>query len=354
MRRLPPRRLAPLAVPLVAALALSACSSVGESPAATVNGQDISADAVRSELRTIRGNRAYRDALERSYQMTLTGQSKGTFDSSFTAQVLSLRIYYALVEQSFDKLGIKVDASAVKKAKAGIKGQVDSLGAGVWKKLPQKYRDQLGYQEALIEIASDQAGNGKIGRRYFNAHKKDFETICVSHILINTANRSDADAKKIAEDIKAQLDGGADFATLAKEKSEDPASKDKGGDLDCGAPGRFVPAFDKATLTQPVGKVGPPVKTRFGYHLILVRSRSAGVFSDVVGGQNLQTFGQKAFEDYLLTLICGRKSDISVNPRYGKWDRKPCKGGAGLAQVKAPAKPTASSPSKTTTSTTGP
>src|SRR4051794_15872178 len=108
MRRLPFRRLAPLAILLMAALALSACNSVGESPAATVNGHDISADTVRSELRTIRENRAYRDALERSYQMTLAGESKGTFDSSFTAQVLSLRIYYALVEQSFDKLRINV------------------------------------------------------------------------------------------------------------------------------------------------------------------------------------------------------------------------------------------------------
>src|SRR5437867_7119703 len=205
MRRLPARRLAPLAALLVASLALTACNSVGESPAATVSGHDISADSVRSELRTIRENRAYRDALERSYQMTLAGESKGAFDSSFTAQLLSLRVYYALVEQSFQKLDIKVTKSDETRARQTIKQQVDTLGKTVWKNLPQRYRTQLGHQEALIEVASNEAGEGKIGRNYFNAHKEDFEKICVSHILINTANHSDADAKRIAEEIKAEL-----------------------------------------------------------------------------------------------------------------------------------------------------
>src|SRR4051794_7329816 len=198
MRRLPARRLAPLAVLLVASLVLAACNSVGESPAATVNGHDISADSVRSELRTIRENRAYRDALERSYQMTLAGESKGTFDTSFTAQVLSLRVYYALVEQSFDKLHIKVTKSDETRARQTIKQQVDTLGKNVWKNLPQQYRDQLGHQEALIEVASNEAGAGKIGRNYFNAHKADFQRICVSQILVSAANHTDADAKRIA------------------------------------------------------------------------------------------------------------------------------------------------------------
>ena len=344
MRCLPTRRLAPLVTLLVASLALSACSSVGESPAATVNGHDISADSVRSELRIIRDNRAYRNALEQSYQMTLAGTSKGTFDSSFTAQVLSLRIYYALVEQSFEKLHLTVKKSDETRAKQTIKQQVDTLGKTVWTSLPQKYRDQLGYQEALIEVASNEAGEGKIGRNYFNSHKEQFQTICVSHILVSSANHSDADARRIAKDIKAELDAGADFATVAKEKSEDTGSKPNGGDLDCDVPGRFVAAFDKATLTLPVGKVSDPVKTQFGYHLILVRSRTPAVFSKVAGG-----LGQKAFEDYLLTLVCGKKSDVHVNPSFGTWDRGPCKGGSGLAQVAPPAKPKAA----TTTTTAG-
>ena len=342
MRRLPLRRLAPLAVLVVAALVLTSCNSVGESPAATVSGHEISADSIRSELRIIRENRAYRDALERSYQMTLAGESKGTFGSSFTAQLLSLRIYYSLVEQSFEKLDIKVTKSDETRARQTIKEQVDTLGKKVWTSLPQRYRTQLGHQEALIEVASNEAGEGKIGRNYFNTHKDSFQKICVSQIVVSAANHSDADAKRIAEEIKAELDGGADFATVAKEKSEDP-SKDDGGDLGCDAPGRFVPAVDKVTRTLPVGKVSDPVKTQFGYHLMLVRSRTAAVFSEVAGG-----LGQRAFEDYLLTLVCGKKSDVHVNPRYGTWDRTPCKGGAGLAQVTPPAKPKSSGPTTTT------
>jgi hypothetical protein len=342
MRRLTVRRLAPL---LLLSVGLAACSSMGETPAATVNDHEISADSVRSELRTIRSNRAYRAALERSYQMTLAGSSKGTFDASFTAQVLSLRIYYELVEQSFGDLKVKVTKADEKRARATIKEQVDTLGKTVWTRLPAKYRQQLGHQEALIERASDEAGDGVIGRRYFNANKSDFLQICVSHILISNAEREDDEAEQIAEDVKAELDGGADFATVAKAKSDDPGSKETGGDLDCGAPGRFVSEFDKATKTQPVGEVGDPVKTRFGYHVILVRSRKAGRFDQVK-----DELGQKAFEDYLLKLICGKKSDVHVNPSYGKWDRSPCKGGGGLAQVAAPKKPKSTNSTNSTIS----
>ena len=343
MHRLPVRRLAPF---VLVAVALAGCSSVGESPAATVNGQEISVDSVRSELKTIRSNRAYRSALERSYQMTLAGTSKGTFDATFTAQVLTLRVYYELVEQSFDDLGITVTKKGEKDARETIKEQVDSLGENVWTRLPQKYRLQLGHQEALIEKASDSATEGKIGRRYFDAHKADFLDICVSHILVSSADRSEDEAERMADEIKTELDGGADFVELAKARSEDPGSKDSGGDLDCDKPGRFVDEFDKATKTQPVGEVGEPVKTQFGYHVILVRSRKSRTFEDVSQDPVLE-FGRTTFEDYLIKLICGKKTDVDVNPSYGRWDRSTCKGGAGLAQVTAPKKP------KSTKSTSG-
>jgi foldase protein PrsA len=339
MRRLPIRRLAPLVALLVT---LAACSSVGETPAATVNGDDISVSSVRSELKIIRGNRAYRAALERQYQMTVAGESKGTFDAAFTAQLLTFRIWYERVEQTLEELDIAVKPSDERSARSTIKQQVDTLGPKVWSSFPQKYRDLLGHQEALIERVSEEAGEGKIARDYFNRHKDEFQQICVSHILINTANHSDADAERLAEEAKAELDGGADFATVAREKSEDPGTKDNGGDLDCDAPGRFVDEFDKATQTLPIGEVSDPVKTTFGYHLILVRSRSAATFDDVKSG-----IGERAFQDFLLRIICGKRVDIDVNPSYGEWDRSPCKGGNGLAQVSPPSKP------KTNTSTAG-
>ncbi|HXP94780.1 MAG TPA: peptidylprolyl isomerase [Candidatus Binatia bacterium] len=75
---------------------------------------------------------------------------------------------------------------------------------------------------------------------------------------------------KTANDVEAKLKAGGDFATLAKQYSTDPASKDKGGELGLFAKGAMVPAFQNAAFALPVGKTSDPVKSPFGYHIIQV------------------------------------------------------------------------------------
>jgi peptidyl-prolyl cis-trans isomerase C len=85
----------------------------------------------------------------------------------------------------------------------------------------------------------------------------------VAHILVE--NEDDA------KDVIAQLQKGAKFADLAKARSKDPGSKDKGGDLDWNAPGNFVKPFSDAMVKAEKGKFTPqPVQTQFGWHVILV------------------------------------------------------------------------------------
>ena len=69
----------------------------------------------------------------------------------------------------------------------------------------------------------------------------------------------------------AELQKGAKFEDLAKARSKDPGSKDKGGDLDWNAPASFVKPFGDAMMKTPKGKFTPqPVQTQFGWHVILV------------------------------------------------------------------------------------
>jgi peptidyl-prolyl cis-trans isomerase C len=82
---------------------------------------------------------------------------------------------------------------------------------------------------------------------------------CARHILVKT--------KEESETIKKKLDGGADFATLAKKHSTCNSAK-KGGDLGEFGPGKMLKAFDNVVFKKPVLKVHGPVKTKFGYHLI--------------------------------------------------------------------------------------
>lgn len=79
------------------------------------------------------------------------------------------------------------------------------------------------------------------------------------HILVKT--------KEQAEKLKAQLDKGADFGTLAKKHSTCPSRK-KGGDLGEFQRGDMVKAFDDVVFKKEVLKVHGPVKTKFGFHLI--------------------------------------------------------------------------------------
>jgi len=81
-----------------------------------------------------------------------------------------------------------------------------------------------------------------------------------------------------ATEIKKKLDGGADFATLAKAESDDTGSGANGGDLGNFKHGQMVPAFEAAAFALPTGKVSDPVKTQFGYHLIRMDSKESKTF----------------------------------------------------------------------------
>lgn len=86
------------------------------------------------------------------------------------------------------------------------------------------------------------------------------------HILLG----SEAEAGEVI----AQLAGGADFSTLAKEKSTDPSAKQNGGDLGYFGPGEMVPEFERAAFALEKGQVSQdPVKSQFGWHVIKVVDR---------------------------------------------------------------------------------
>ncbi|MGE5401222.1 MAG: peptidylprolyl isomerase [Ignavibacteriales bacterium] len=98
-----------------------------------------------------------------------------------------------------------------------------------------------------------------------------------SHILIPFKG-DEAKAQAEAMAIYNQLQSGADFAKLAKEKSDDVASARKGGDLGWFAKGQMVKEFEDASLNAPIGVVQKPIKSNFGYHIIKVTGKTSGKF----------------------------------------------------------------------------
>ena len=115
---------------------------------------------------------------------------------------------------------------------------------------------------------------------YLEEHREDYdipEQVRARHILIQVPEGASeaeiAQAKRQIEDIKRELEGGADFAELAKKYSQDPGSAPHGGDLGFFSRGQMVQEFEDAAFALEPGQISDPVRTQFGFHLIKVEEK---------------------------------------------------------------------------------
>ena len=122
-----------------------------------------------------------------------------------------------------------------------------------------------------------------------------------AHILVATEDE--------AKSLKADLDGGADFAVLAAAKSTDTRSAGNGGDLGWFGPGMMVKPFEDAVIAMKPGEVAGPIKTQFGWHLIKLKETRVAPqptledLRDELAGE----LEQKAIADFLKPLTDAAK-----------------------------------------------
>jgi peptidyl-prolyl cis-trans isomerase C len=116
-------------------------------------------------------------------------------------------------------------------------------------------------QQVLTAAITDEALQAAYDERFKDAEpQKEFNA---AHILVETEEK--------ANELKIQLDGGADFAELAKANSTDTGSGAMGGDLGWFGLGMMVKPFEDAVVAAEIGKVVGPVQSDFGWHLVLVK-----------------------------------------------------------------------------------
>ena len=153
-------------------------------------------------------------------------------------------------------------------------------------------------------------------QQYYNQHLKDYQIddqVKVRHILIKVDGndpKADAAAKAKAQDVLDQLHHGGNFADLAKKYSDDPGSKEQGGELGFLKHGATVPEFDQAAFSLQPGQTSGLIRSKYGYHIIQVEEKQTAhtrplseVKADIQATLTRQKEGQQeqAFAQQLAT-----------------------------------------------------
>lgn len=334
---------------LVSLLAVAgACSSVGDEPAATVAGTEIPQSEVEDELEAITSDDEYLAGVEQQLQTQARGEGEGTYDAGFVARLLSLRVYFELVEQELERRDASVTQEDLDAAREETIEGVG--GAETFERFPESYQERLVRQRAVLAAAEEEFAGGGLeegeAQAYYEENRADFESRCLAHLLVGTAEGGAGDstpeaAATEAADLYAQIQAGADFTELASSAAnDDTTSAAEGGSLDCiTRQTQFDPVFLEAAFAAEVGQVTEPVETQFGYHLILVSSAEVPPFEEVEPQieQLLSEGDGGQFNEFLRTTTC--EADVDVASRYGSWDTSTCEAG-GLGAVTPPEGPT--------------
>jgi len=211
-------------------LALSACNNGGSEVIVDTKAGDITKDEFYKAMKERVGKEVIRDLV---YEKVL-GKKYKVSEKEIDREIQNLK----------DMYGAQYDLAVQQSGEQAIRNMV---------------KLDLLRQKAAIEdvkVTEDEL------KQYYNQYKPQ---IRASHILVKD--------EKTAQEIKAKLDKGEDFAKLAKEYSQDAGSAQNGGDLGWFGPGKMVKEFEDAAYALNVGQVSQPVKTEYGYHIIKVTDK---------------------------------------------------------------------------------
>ncbi len=259
-----------MAVLMVFPVLLTACSSGPKDVAASVNGVDLPMEDYEKEYKMLATYQAQQNGKEFLEEPAFDDPNK-TMGQALREIVLDNQVQREIMRQDAKDKGIEIteeDVNAkIEEAKEILGGEEEfnkilkeqNIDLDFYKKLLSYELLKEPYSAKLMEELEPSAEEVK---KYYEDNKDKFEKIDASHILVET----EEEAKK----IKAELDGGKDFAELANKNSKDPGNQDNGGELGEFPRGAMVPEFEEAAFKLKEGEISDPVKTDFGYHIIKV------------------------------------------------------------------------------------
>jgi len=255
----------------------------GATSAATVNGVAITQVKLQASL----------DAYMHQNKIGAGGVFDPGFYNKVRQRVLDVLIAQELLWQEASKRGLVATDEEARAATAQVRAEHGSESAFISKIREGGFADEAGYEEDLkrrlsvqklvmADIAPSVSVSDAEIRDFYTANAERFvrpEEIHARHILVKVAKDADEATRQAArariEAIRAEAEGGADFAELAREHSEGPSAP-QGGDLGFFGRGRMVKPFEEAAFALEPGAISEPVQTVFGYHIIKVEERRGG------------------------------------------------------------------------------
>jgi len=207
-------------------------------------------------------------------------------------------------------------------SEAAFRESLSASGVSM-EELKEQIRDQLIVQQLIArEVRSTVTVSPQEVAQAIAARPglaKAGDRIRASHLLVRvSASRSEEEARALIEQLHRELTEGADFAQLARQRSEDPRAVD-GGRMDWVAEGELLPALDAALFRLPPGAVSEPIQTRLGFHLLKVEERRAADSLSLMEAhhavyeQLYQEKFQAAFGRWLADLT--RRAYVEILPR---------------------------------------
>ena len=191
-------------------------------------------------------------------------------------QTLSKLIDSELVDQEAEKAGVEVTEADIEEelsyVKSGFSSEEEFLQAlSAYGMTLDSLKADMKSQVQLRKLLEPQVSvTDEDIQTYYDENLdslKEPEQVKASHILVATKEEADA--------VLAELNGGADFAAVAKEKSLDTATAENGGELDFIAKGEMEEAFETAAFALEIGKLSSVVETSSGFHVIKISERKA-------------------------------------------------------------------------------
>jgi foldase protein PrsA len=141
----------------------------------------------------------------------------------------------------------------------------------------------------LQAVLENKYTDEEIRAKYEEIRKEDenaFLRATVRHVLVSLTDaegneRTEQEALKRAQEAQVKLKNGGDWTTIAKEYSDDPGSSQNGGKYEDYPVSGWVDEFKQHAIEQPIGEVGEPFLTAYGYHVMVVEDRRQPDFEEV-------------------------------------------------------------------------